>query len=142
MFDTKSSYILSKLGIQRFQRRKKSTNPEDFFGLIWNDILTLLDKSVNELKKNEFDLLTKIVKSAFEDGCEMPASKEISNVKLMHCKPKLLISFVDSNIEVGKNFHYVIKTKPLHILEQSINDKKILWSKIKEFKNESSTGKL
>ena len=51
MFDTKSSYILSKLGIQRFQRRKKSTNPEDFFGLLWNDILTLLDKSVNELKK-------------------------------------------------------------------------------------------
>mgnify|MGYP006235402611 FL=1 len=84
----------------------------------------------------------KIVKSAFEDGCEMPASKEISNFKLMHYKPKLLISFVDSNIEVGKNFHYVIKTKPLHILEQSINDKKILWSKIKEFKNESSTGKL
>ena len=88
------------------------------------------------------DLLTKIVKSAFEDDCEMPASKEISNFKLMHHKPKLLISFVDSKMEVGKNFDYVIKTKPLHILEQSINDKKILWSKIKEFKNESSTGKL
>ena len=142
MFDTKSSYILSKLGIQRFHRRKKNTNSEDSFGLIWNDILTLLDKSVNELKKNELDLLTKIVKSACEDGCEIPASKEISNFKLMHHKAKLLISFVDSKMEVGKNFHYVIKTKPLHILEQSINDKKILWSKIKEFKNESSTGKL
>ena len=108
MFDTKSSYILSKLGIQRFQRRKKNTNSEDSFGLIWNDILTLLDKSVNELKKNELDLLTKIVKSAFEDDCEMPASKEISNFKLMHHKPKLLISFVDSNTEVGKNFHYAV----------------------------------
>ncbi|GIS34808.1 MAG: hypothetical protein Ct9H90mP6_00650 [Gammaproteobacteria bacterium] len=51
MFDTKSSFILSKLGIQRFQSQINNSNSEIIFGVLWGDILTLLDKSFNELEK-------------------------------------------------------------------------------------------
>ena len=50
MFDTKSSFILSKLGIQRFQSQINNSNSEVLFGVLWGDILTLLDKSFNELE--------------------------------------------------------------------------------------------
>ncbi len=70
MFDTKSSFILSKLGIQRFQPQTNDLNSEALFGALWGDILTLLDKSFNELEENELNLLTKIIKSVGEDDCE------------------------------------------------------------------------
>ena len=62
MFDTKSSFILSKLGIQRFQSQINNPSSEILFGALWGDILTLLDKSYNELKENELKLLLKIIK--------------------------------------------------------------------------------
>ena len=80
MFDTKSSFILSKLGIQRFQPQKNNSNSEVLFGVLWGDILTLLNKSFNELEENELKLLIKIVKSVVEDDSEYPFSKEISNL--------------------------------------------------------------
>ena len=67
MFDTKSSFILSKLGIQRFQSQINNSNSEVIFGVLWGDILTLLDKSFNELEENELKLLTKIIKSIIEE---------------------------------------------------------------------------
>jgi len=93
MFDTKSSFILSKLGIQRFQSQINNSNSEVIFGVLWGDILTLLDKSFNELEENELKLLIKIIKSIVEDGSEYPFSKEINNVSEIKKKPKLIISF-------------------------------------------------
>ena len=61
MFDTKSSFILSKLGIQRFQSQINNSNSEAIFGVLWGDILTLLDKSFNELEENELNLLTPLM---------------------------------------------------------------------------------
>ena len=52
MFDIKSSFILSKLGIQGFQLRKENPNSNIIFGVLWGDILTLLDKSFNQLEEN------------------------------------------------------------------------------------------
>ena len=80
MFDTKSSFILSKLGIQRFQSQINNPNSEVIFGVLWGDILTLLDKSFNELEENELKLLIKIIKSIVEDGSEYPFSKEINSL--------------------------------------------------------------
>ena len=80
MFDTKSSFILSKLGIQRFQSQINNSNSEVIFGVLWGDILTLLDKSFNELEENELKLLIKIIKSIFEDDGEYTFSKEINNI--------------------------------------------------------------
>ena len=88
MFDTKSSFILSKLGIQRFQPQKNNSNSEVLFGVLWGDILTLLNKSFNELEENELKLLVKIVKSVFEDDSEYPFSREISNLNEIKKKPK------------------------------------------------------
>ncbi len=135
MFDTKSSFILSKLGIQRFQSRKNNPNSEVLFGALWGDILTLLDKSFNELEENELKLLIKIIKSVSEDDSEYPFSKEINNLNEIKRKPKLVISFTDFKTNSTKEFSPLIQSKPLSILLNSQEDKKILWSKIKEYKN-------
>ena len=140
MFDTKSSFILSKLGIQRFQSQINNSNSEVLFGVLWGDILTLLDKSFNELGENELKLLIKIIKSVVEDDSEYPFSKEINNLNEIKRKPKLVISFTDLETNPTKEFSPLIESKPLSILENSLEDKKILWSKIKEYKNGSSTG--
>ena len=140
MFDTKSSFILSKLGIQRFQSQINNSNSEVLFGALWGDILTLLDKSFNELGENELKLLIKIIKSVVEDDSEYPFSKEINNLNEIKRKPKLVISFTDLETNPTKEFSPLIESKPLSILENSLKDKKILWSKIKEYKNGSSTG--
>ena len=138
MFDTKSSFILSKLGIQRFQSQTNNSNSEILFGALWGDILTLLDKSFNELGENELNLLTKIIKSIVEDDNEYPFSKEINNLNEIDKKPKLIISFTDVKTNLTKEFSPLIKSKPLSILKNSLEDKKTLWSKIKEYKNGSS----
>ena len=140
MFDTKSSFILSKLGIQRFQSQINNSNSEVIFGALWGDILTLLDKSFNELEENELKLLIKIIKSIVEDGSEYPFSKEINNLSEIKKKPKLVISFTGFKINLIKEFSPMIESKTLSELENSLDDKKILWSKIKEHKNGSSTG--
>ena len=140
MFDTKSSFILSKLGIQRFQSQINNPSSEILFGALWGDILTLLDKSFNELKENELKLLTKIIKSIVEDESEYPFAKEINNLNEIKRKPKLVISFTDVKTNLTKEFSTLIESKPLPVLENSLEDKKILWSKIREYKNESSTG--
>ena len=140
MFDTKSSFILSKLGIQRFQSQINNSNSEVLFGALWGDILTLLDRSFNELEENELKLLIKIIKSVVEDDSEYPFSKEINNLNEIKRKPKLVISFTDLETNPTKEFSPLIESKPLSILENSLKDKKILWSKIKEYKNGSSTG--
>ena len=137
MFDTKSSFILSKLGIQRFQSQTNNSNSEILFGALWGDILTLLDKSFNELGENELNLLTKIIKSIVEDDSEYPFSKEINNLNEIKKKPKLVISFTGFKINLIKEFYPMIESKPLSELENSLDDKKILWSKIKEHKNRS-----
>ena len=138
MFDTKSSFILSKLGIKRFQSRINKPNSEVFFGVLWGDILTLLDKSFNELEENESKLLIKIVKSIAEDGSDYPFSKEINNLKEIKEKPKLVISFNGIKTDVSKDFSLLIKSKPLHLLTNSLEDKKKLWLEIKEYKDGSS----
>ena len=138
MFDTKSSFILSKLGIQRFQSQTNNSNSEILFGALWGDILTLLDKSFNELGENELNLLTKIIKSIVEDDNEYPFSKEINNLNEIDKKPKLIISFTEVKTNLTKEFSPLIKSKPLSILKNSLEDKKTLWSKIKEYKNGSS----
>ena len=138
MFDTKSSFILSKLGIQRFQSKTNNSNSEILFGALWGDILTLLDKSFNELGENELNLLTKIIKSIVEDDNEYPFSKEINNLNEIDKKPKLIISFTEVKTNLTKEFSPLIKSKPLSILKNSLEDKKTLWSKIKEYKNGSS----
>ena len=140
MFDTKSSFILSKLGIQRFQSQINNSNSEVLFGVLWGDILTLLDKSFNELEENELKLLIKIVKSVAEDDNEYPFSREINNFKEIKKEPKLVISFTGFKINLIKEFSPMIESKPLSELENSLDDKKILWSKIKEHKNGSSAG--
>ena len=137
MFDTKSSFILSKLGIQRFQSQINNSNSEVLFGVLWGDILTLLDKSFNELGENELRLLIKIIKSVVEDDSEYPFSKEINNLNEIKKKPKLVISFTGFKINLIKEFSPMIESKPLSELENSLDDKKILWSKIKEHKNRS-----
>ena len=76
MFDTKSSFILSKLGIQRFQSQINNSNSEVIFGVLWGDILTFLDKSFNELEENELKLLIKIIKSIVEDDGDYPFLKK------------------------------------------------------------------
>ena len=140
MFDTKSSFILSKLGIQRFQSQLNNTNSEVIFGVLWGDILTLLDKSFNELEENELKLLTKIIKSIVGDDSEYPFSKGINNLSEIKKKPKLTISFTCSKPNLIKEFSPIIESKPLSELENSLEDKKTLWSKIKEHKNGSSAG--
>ena len=138
MFDTKSSFILSKLGIQRFQSQINNSNSEKIFGVLWGDILTLLDKSINELEENELKLLNKIIKSIVEDDSEYLFSKEINNLSEIKKKPKLTISFTELKPYLIKEFSLLIESKPLSELENSLEDKKILWSKIKEHKNGSS----
>ena len=140
MFDTKSSFILSKLGIQRFQSQINNSNSEVIFGVLWGDILTLLDKSFNELGENELKLLIKIVKSVVEDDNEYPFSREINNFKEIRKEPKLVISFTGLKRNQTKEFSSLIESKPLSSLENSLEDKKVLWSKIKEYKNGNTTG--
>ena len=140
MFDTKSSFILAKLGIQRFQSQINNSNSEVIFGVLWGDILTLLDKSFNELEENELKLLIKIIKSIVEDESEYSFAKEINNLNEIKRKPKLVISFTDVKTNLTKEFSTLIESKPLSILENSQEDKKKLWSKIKEYKNGSSAG--
>ena len=135
MFDTKSSFILSKLGIQRFQPQTNDLNSEALFGALWGDILTLLDKSFNELEENELNLLIKIIKSVGVDDCEYSFAKEINNFNEIKKKPELIISFTDVKANFKKEFSPIIKSKPLSILKNSIEDKKKLWSKIKEYKD-------
>ena len=140
MFDTKSSFILSKLGIQRFQSQINNSNSEALFGVLWGDILTLLDKSFNELKENELKLLIKIIKSIVEDESEYPFAKEINNLNEIKRKPKLVISFTDVKTNLTKEFSTLIESKPLSVLENSQEYKRKLWLEIKEYKNGSSTG--
>ena len=140
MFDTKSSFILSKLGIQRFQSQINNPSSEILFGALWGDILTLLDKSFNELKENELKLLTKIIKSIVEDESEYPFSKEINNLNEIKSKPKLVISFTDVKTNLTKEFSTLIESKPLSVLENSQDYKRKLWLEIKEYKNGSSAG--
>ena len=140
MFDTKSSFILSKLGIQRFQPQKNNSNSEVLFGVLWGDILTLLNKSFNELEEKELKLLIKIVKSVVEDDSDYPFSKEINNLNEIKKKPKLVISFIGFKHNQTKEFSSLIESKPLSLLENSLEDKKVLWSKIKEYKNGNTTG--
>lgn len=140
MFDTKSSFILSKLGIQRFQSQINNPSSEILFGALWGDILTLLDKSFNELEENELKLLIKIIKSIVKDDSDYSFSKEINNLSEIKIKPKLVISFTGIKTNLIKEFSTLIESKPLSVLENSLEDKKILWSKIKEHKNESSDG--
>ena len=135
MFDTKSSFILSKLGIQRFQPQINNSNSEVIFGVLWGDILTLLDKSFNELEENELNLLIKIIKSVGVDDCEYSFAKEINNFNEIKKKPELIISFTDVKANFKKEFSPIIKSKSLSILKNSTEDKKKLWSKIKEYKD-------
>ena len=137
MFDTKSYFILSKLGIQRFQSQINNSNSEVIFGVLWGDILTLLDKSFNELEENELKLLIKIIKSIVKDDSDYSFSKEINNLSEIKIKPKLVISFTGIKTNLIKEFSPMIESKPLSELENSLDDKKILWSKIKEHKNRS-----
>ena len=140
MFDTKSSFILSKLGIQRFQPQTNDLNSEALFGALWGDILTLLDKSFNELEENELKLLIKIIKSIVKDDSEYPFSREINNLSEIKIKPELVISFTGYKTNLIKEFSTLIESKPLSVLENSLEDKKTLWSKIKEHKDGSSAG--
>ena len=140
MFDTKSSFILSKLGIQRFQSQINNPSSEILFGALWGDILTLLDKSFNELKENELELLTKIIKSIVEDESEYPFAKEINNLNEIKRKPKLVIFFTDVKTNLTKEFSSLIESKPLSVLENSKDYKRKLWLEIKEYKNGSSAG--
>ena len=109
MFDTKSSFILSKLGIQRFQSQINNSNSEVIFGVLWGDILTLLDKSFNELEENELKLLIKIIKSIVEDDSEYPFSKEINNLSEIKKKPKLIISFTGFKPNLIRGFSPLIE---------------------------------
>ena len=138
MFDTKSSFILSKLGIQRFQPQINDLNSEVLFGALWGSILTLLDKSFNELEENELNLLIKIIKSVGVDDCEYSFAKEINNFNEIKKKPELIISFTDTKANFKKEFSPIIKSKSLSILKNSTEDKKKLWSKIKVYKDGAS----
>ena len=94
-----------------------------------------MDKSFNELGENELKLLIKIVKSVVEDDNEYPFSREINDLKEIKKEPKLVISFTDLKRNQTKEFSSLIESKPLSSLENSLEDKKALWSKIKEYKN-------
>ena len=67
-------------------------------------------------------------------------SKEINNLSEIKKKPKLIISFTGLKPNLIKEFSPLIESKPLSVLENSLEDKKTLWSKIKEHKNGSSAG--
>ena len=99
-----------------------------------------MDKSFNELKENELELLTKIIKSIVEDESEYPFAKEINNLNEIKRKPKLVIFFTDVKTNLTKEFSTLIESKPLSVLENSQDYKRKLWLEIKEYKNGSSTG--
>ena len=138
MFDTKSSFILSKLGIQGFIPRDKKPNKEEIFGALWGNILTLIDKPFNELDENEFDLLTKIIKAISDNESDPSFSKQLENLNELSIKPQLSILFTDGKLELTKDVSPTIKSEPLHVLLDNLELKKRLWLKIKEFKNGSS----
>ena len=102
MFDTKSSFILSKLGIQRFQSQINNPSSEILFGALWGDILTLLDKSFNQLEENELKLLIKIIKSILGEESEYPFEKEIHSIDEVPKKLRLLISFNKNKTHLKK----------------------------------------
>ena len=138
MFDTKSSFILSKLGIQGFIPRDKKPNKEEIFGALWGNILTLIDKPFNELDENELDLLTKIIKAISDNESDPSFSKQLENLNDLSIKPQLSILFTDGKLELTKDVSPTIKSEPLHVLLDNLELKKRLWLKIKEFKNGSS----
>ena len=138
MFDTKSSFILSKLGIQGFIPRDKKPNKEEIFGALWGNILTLIDKPFNELDENELDLLTKIIKAISDSESDPSISKQLENLNELSIKPQLSILFTDGKLELTKDVSPTIKSEPLHVLLDNLELKKRLWLKIKEFKNGSS----
>tara|TARA_B100000941_G_C28493232_1_gene549271 strand:+ start:25 stop:447 length:423 start_codon:yes stop_codon:yes gene_type:complete len=138
MFDTKSSFILSKLGIKRFWPQENQPNPEKFFGVLWGDILTLLDKSFNALNKNELTLLTKIIQAISNNDKNYQSSKEVNSLSELSVKPKLSIFFTNNMPTNFGGITPIVQSKPLKILKNSSDDKKKLWIKIKEYKNESS----
>ncbi len=138
MFDTKSSFILSKLGIQGFIPRDKKPNKEEIFGALWGNILTLIDKPFNELDENELDLLTKIIKAISDNESDPSLSKQLENLNDLSIKPQLSILFIDGKLELTKDVSPTIKSEPLHVLLDNLELKKRLWLKIKEFKNGSS----
>ena len=139
MFDIKSSFILSKLGIQGFQLRKENPNSNIIFGVLWGDILTLLDKSFNQLEENELKLLIKIIKSILGEESEYTFEKEIHSIDEVPKRLRLLISFNKNKTHLKiKSLHF-IQSVPLQILEKNLNDKKELWLKIKEYKNADET---
>tara|TARA_Y100001936_G_scaffold209380_1_gene215486 strand:- start:43 stop:465 length:423 start_codon:yes stop_codon:yes gene_type:complete len=138
MFDTKSSFILSKLGIQGFIPRDKKPNKEEIFGALWGNILTLIDKPFNELDENELDLLTKIIKAISDNESDPSFSKQLENLNELSIKPQLSILFTDGKLELTKDVSPTIKSEPLHVLLDNLELKKRLWLKIKEFKNGSS----
>ena len=138
MFDTKSSFILSKLGIQGFIPRDKKPNKEEIFGVLWGNILTLIDKPFNELDENELDLLTKIIKAISDNESDPSLSKQLENLNDLSIKPQLSILFTDGKLELTKDVSPTIKSEPLHVLLDNLELKKRLWLKIKEFKNGSS----
>ena len=138
MFDTKSSFILSKLGIQGFIPRDKKSNKEEIFGVLWGNILTLIDKPFNELDENELDLLKKIIKAISDNESDPSFSKQLENLNELSIKPQLSILFTDGKLELTKDVSPTIKSEPLHVLLDNLELKKRLWLKIKEFKNGSS----
>ena len=138
MFDTKSSFILSKLGIQGFIPRDKKPNKEEIFGALWGNILTLIDKPFNELDENELDLLTKIIKAISDNESDPSLNKQLENLNDLSIKPQLSILFTDGKLELTKDVSPTIKSEPLHVLLDNLELKKRLWLKIKEFKNGSS----
>ena len=139
MFDIKSSFILSKLGIQGFQLQKENPNSNIIYGVLWGDILTLLDKSFNQLEENELKLLIKIIKSILGEESEYTFEKEIHSIDEVPKRLRLLISFNKNKTHLKiKSLHF-IQSVPLQTLEKNLNDKKELWLKIKEYKNADET---
>ena len=139
MFDIKSSFILSKLGIQGFQLRKENPNSNIIFGVLWGDILTLLDKSFNQLEENELKLLIKIIKSILGEESEYTFEKEIHSIDEVPKRLRLLISFNKNKTHLKIKSLNFIQSVPLQTLEKNLNDKKELWLKIKEYKNADET---
>ena len=138
MFDTKSSFILSKLGIQGFIPRDKKPNKEEIFGVLFGNILTLIDKPFNELDKNELNLLKKIIKATSDNKSNPSFTKKLESLDELSSKPQLSILFTDGKLVKIKHISPIIESKPLHILLDNSELKKKLWLKIKEFKNGSS----
>ena len=60
---------------------------------------------------------------------------ELNNFNEIKKKPELIISFTDVKANFKKEFSPIIKSKSLSILKNSTEDKKKLWSKIKEYKD-------